>query len=496
MRAPGPKGVLLAGRFETRRRLGAGGLAEVFAATDRSTNTEVAVKLLHAHLARDGATCERFRREVAIARALEHPGIVRVFDLHEHQGRPLISMELLRGRTLHERVLREGPVPPQEARRIALEICCALRAAHHEGVVHRDLKPQNVFLTAAGAVKVLDFGLARIAGQARLTVGDAVAGTPGYIAPEVLAGEGGDARADLYALGAVWFEMLTGRRACDSGALRIEGRDAEVLQRALEPDPERRFLDASQLLRALGGTAVPAPPPAAPPLSAGDYDVLVHDVVRPRAPMQPIESVLQQLGAGASLGWKWRLLGAGQAVLVSGASRKTAEVAAALCAAQGLPVTVRPVSRRPASEEWLARHGGWILALLTGAATAVLCAIFAASYAWVAGALALGYALSWGLRPPASEAPLSGLPAHTSSLLRLADGVARRARVVRARRPALAALAQQAEDAARRAQAAGDDDAMAQRLLEMAASMDDALATPGETNRGSAAHHVRCKGPA
>ncbi len=212
--------------------------------------------------------------------------------------------------------------------------------------------------------------------------------------------------------------------------------------------------------------------------------------------MQPIESVLQQLGAGASLGWKWRLLGAGQAVLVSGASRKTAEVAAALCAAQGLPVTVRPVSRRPASEEWLARHGGWILALLTGAATAVLCAIFAASYAWVAGALALGYALSWGLRPPASEAPLSGLPAHTSSLLRLADGVARRARVVRARRPALAALAQQAEDAARRAQAAGDDDAMAQRLLEMAASMDDALATPGETNRGSAAHHVRCKGPA
>src|SRR5215475_8648799 len=131
------------------------------AATDRATGAEVAVKLLHAHLARDAATCERFRRELAIARSLEHPGIVRVFDLHEHQGRPAISMELLRGRTLHERLLLEGPLPPQEARRIAREICCALRAAHHEGIVHRDLKPQNVFLTSAGAVKILDFGLAR-----------------------------------------------------------------------------------------------------------------------------------------------------------------------------------------------------------------------------------------------------------------------------------------------------------------------------------------------
>src|SRR6267143_489733 len=261
-----------------------------------------------AHLVQDPGTRERFRRELSIARSLEHPGIVRVFDLHAHQDRPFISMELLHGRTLHQRLLQDGPLPAEEARRIAQAICSALRAAHREGVMHRDLKPQNVFLTHAGTVKVLDFGVARLAGQSRLTAQNALSGTPGYIAPEVLAGQAGDARADLYALGAIWFEMLSGRRWSDSSAPPIEGRDA-----------------------------VPPPPPAALPLSAGDYDVLVHDVVRPRAPLGPIDRVLERLGTRAPLRWKWRLLGAGQAVLVSGASRRTAEAAAALCAAQGLP---------------------------------------------------------------------------------------------------------------------------------------------------------------
>src|SRR5882724_2942438 len=156
LRSPGPTAVLLAERFELRGRIGAGGLAEVFAARDRATGAEVAVKLLHAHLVQDQSTRERFRRKLSIARSLEHPGIVRVFDLHSHQGRPFISMELLRGRTLHQRLLQDGPLPPEEARRIAQAICSALRAAHREGVIHRDLKPQNVFLTQAGTVKVLD----------------------------------------------------------------------------------------------------------------------------------------------------------------------------------------------------------------------------------------------------------------------------------------------------------------------------------------------------
>jgi hypothetical protein len=471
--------VLLAGRFELRGRIGAGGLAEVFAARDRATGAEVAVKLLHAHLVQDPGTRERFRRELSIARSLEHPGIVRVFDLHAHQDRPFISMELLHGRTLHQRLLQDGPLPAEEARRIAQAICSALRAAHREGVIHRDLKPQNVFLTEAGTVKVLDFGVARLAGQSRLTAQNALAGTPGYIAPEVLAGEAGDARADLYALGAIWFEMLSGRRWSDSSAPPIEGRDAEALQRALEPDPELRFLDAGQFLRALGGTAVPPPPPAALPLSAGDYDVLVHDVVRPRAPLRSIDRVLERLGTRAPLCWKWRLLGAGQAVLVSGASRRTAEAAAALCAAQGLPATVRPIARRPRSEEWLGRYGGSLLAGLCGLSTVGLCALLAESALWAALGVGAGYVLSWGLRPPASQAPLSGLPAQESSLLRLADGVTRRAQALRSRRPALSGLAREAETAALQARAAGDDESLAQRLLELAASLDDALALEG-----------------
>src|SRR2546425_3236534 len=177
--------MILGGRFEVLRPLGAGGLAEVYAARDLVTGVEVAVKILHEHLAREEQIAERFRRELAVTRALDHPGIVRVYDLHEHDGRPFFTMELLHGETLAER-LRRGPLQNEEARRIAREICVALQAAHRAGVVHRDLKPHNIFLTDSGAVKVLDFGLARVAGWARLTAQSTVMGTPGYLAPELL----------------------------------------------------------------------------------------------------------------------------------------------------------------------------------------------------------------------------------------------------------------------------------------------------------------------
>jgi hypothetical protein len=501
-------GNLLAGRFELESRLGAGGLAEVFAARDRLSGAEVAIKILHPHLAFDRALAGRFRREMAITRGLDHPGIVRVFDLHEHRGRPLFSMELLRGRTLADLLLLEGPLPPEAARQIAKQICAALQAAHARGVVHRDLKPQNVFVTAGGAVKLLDFGLARVVGQARLTSKSAVLGTPGYIAPELWSGQPPDARADLYALGATLFELLTGRTPFASSdpygvarlqqePLRLEGLgdgDARLLRRALDPDPEQRFLDAAQMLRALSGETVPRPPATPPPLSAGEYDVLVHDVVHPfHLARPPIARVLDRLGAEACARWRLRLLGAGQAVLVSGASRGTAEAAAQLCAEHGLPATVRPISLRPRSEEWLARHGGWALALLCAAAAGLLAGLLELHLSCVAAGAAAGYLLSWGLRPPASAAPLSGLPGQGSSLGRLADGIARRAERLRRGGNDLSAdlqelvrasddatglarglVAAEATDAARQAM-----DLLTSRLLQLASALDDALAERG-----------------
>jgi hypothetical protein len=509
-------GEVLAGRFELVRRIGAGGLAEVYAAHDRVSRGEVAIKILHAHLAEDRDLAERFRREMAVTRALDHPGIVRVFDLHEHDGRPFFSMELLQGKTLYEAMLQEGRLKPEDARRIAREICAALQAAHRAGVVHRDLKPQNVFVTQSRAIKLLDFGLARVAGQTRLTSKTAILGTPGYIAPELFAGQRPDARADLYALGATYFEMLTGKRpfassdpygvpAMQREPIAVDGlaeTDAAILRRALDPDPEQRFLDASQMLRALTGESVPRPPATPPPMSAGEYDVLVHNVVRPVELLQkrpPIVKVLDRLGAQAGPQWRFRLLGAGQAVLVSGASRRTAEAAAAVCAEHGLPATVRPVSLRPWSEEWMARHGGWVLALLCAGGAGLIALVMDDSQWWIAAGAMAGYLLSWGLRPPPSKAPLVGLPGQDSTMARLADGIARRAERLRkgkqdlpaAHQAAVDELVRAANDAtglARQATAEAPPDSgpalhamdlLTSRLLQIATALDDALAQEG-----------------
>src|SRR5207249_9510109 len=145
---------------------------------------------------------------------------------------------LLNGETLAER-LKRGPMSGEEARRVCAEACAALQTAHRAGVVHRDLKPHNIFLTDSGAVKVLDFGLARVAGWARLTAQSTVMGTPGYLAPELLGGSGADARADTYALGAVLYEMLTGKRAFPGSDLYM------VLRRQREGPPA----DADALLK-------------------------------------------------------------------------------------------------------------------------------------------------------------------------------------------------------------------------------------------------------
>ena len=363
-------GKVLAGRFELLRPLGAGGLAEVWVARDLTTDAEVAVKALHEHLVKDAGLAERFRRELAVTRGLAHPGIVRVFDLYEHVeegmlARPIFAMELLKGKTLAEQ-LKAGALPAGAARRVARAIAEALQVAHHQGVVHRDLKPQNIFLCDDGKVKLLDFGLARAAGWSRLTAQSTLMGTPGYIAPEILMGKTADARADLYSLGAVLFEMLTGRRAfpvADAyAALRDKGApppspralaplvteaDDALVRRALEPDPEKRFLDAGQIVGELDGQKAAAPQPASIALTAGGFDVVVQHSWK--QPGKALKKVAARLGLRRTgLGWRIRLAFSGSNALVSGASRESAEAVATACRDEGLAVAVvesKPISK-------------------------------------------------------------------------------------------------------------------------------------------------------
>jgi eukaryotic-like serine/threonine-protein kinase len=207
----------LGGRYRLEALLATGGMGEVWAARDLLLGRAVAVKVLGGALAGDGRAAERLRREARAAARLEHPGIARVLDLGEHDGRPYLVMELLEGESLDARIGRAGPMAPAEAARIVAAVADALEAAHQAGVVHRDVKPGNVFLTTAGEVKVLDFGIASAAGEAALTTGDLI-GTAAYLAPERALGHRATPAADVYALGVVLYELLAGRRPFEAGS--------------------------------------------------------------------------------------------------------------------------------------------------------------------------------------------------------------------------------------------------------------------------------------
>jgi eukaryotic-like serine/threonine-protein kinase len=201
----------LGGRYRMEALLGSGGMGEVWAARDLLLDRVVAVKVLGPAFAGDGRAAERLRREARAAGRLEHPGIARVLDLGEDGGRPYLFMELLEGESLAERIGRDGAMAPAEAARVVAAVADALEAAHQAGIVHRDVKPGNVFLGEDGSVKVLDFGIASAAGEAALTTGDLI-GTAAYLAPERALGRRATAAADVYALGVVLYELLAGRR--------------------------------------------------------------------------------------------------------------------------------------------------------------------------------------------------------------------------------------------------------------------------------------------
>ena len=202
------------GRYELHRRLARGGMADVFLARDQLLDRPVAVKVLFPEFATDPSFVERFRREAQSAANLNHPNIVSVYDWGQEQGTYFIVMEYIDGRSLADILRTEGPLHPQRAAEVASDIAAALGFAHRNGVVHRDVKPGNVLISPTGQVKVADFGIARALGadpESNLTQAGSVMGTATYFAPEQAQGLPLDPRSDLYSLGVVLYEVVTGR---------------------------------------------------------------------------------------------------------------------------------------------------------------------------------------------------------------------------------------------------------------------------------------------
>jgi serine/threonine protein kinase/tetratricopeptide (TPR) repeat protein len=269
------------GRYEILGPLGAGGMGEVYRARDFELEREVAVKVLPEAVSRDPSRLERFRREARAVARLAHPNILEIWDFGESEGLVYAVTELLEGDSLRSRLERR-PVGWLEARTIAVAVAEGLAAAHEKGIIHRDIKPENIFITADGRVKVLDFGLARTLEplsteadtkslEMNLTREGTVLGTVGYMSPEQAVGVPSDQRGDIFSLGCVLYEMLSGRRPFqgpsssetimavvrdDPPALTVAGEPAapelaSIVSRCLEKRPERRFQSAADLAFAL-----------------------------------------------------------------------------------------------------------------------------------------------------------------------------------------------------------------------------------------------------
>ncbi|MFN8559102.1 MAG: serine/threonine-protein kinase [Dehalococcoidia bacterium] len=294
-------GAILSGRYLVVRELAAGGMGVVFEATDLRTGGRVAVKCLHAHFARDPQFIARLGREARIAASIRSPRAVRVLDLDADGPTHYLVMEYVAGEDLAEKLERQGRLAVEEALDLCIEIGRALEGAHAVGVVHRDLKPNNVKVTEEGEVKVLDFGIARVENQPGITGTNVFTGTPEYCAPERLDGLG-DIRSDIYSVGVMLYELVAGVRPFTGPtafAVLRQHRVAtppplpvavpvavqQIIARAMAKDPADRFQTPTELVQALWTARTGSSPSGRGPSLAGYRAAtpLPGTVVAPRA---------------------------------------------------------------------------------------------------------------------------------------------------------------------------------------------------------------------
>jgi tetratricopeptide (TPR) repeat protein/TolB-like protein/predicted Ser/Thr protein kinase len=284
-------GTLLAERYEILELLGQGGMGAVYKARDTELGRLVALKLIRADLASNPEILRRFKQELILAREVTHRNVIRIFDLGQAKGFKFITMEFVEGRDLRAVLRERGKLPPEETVRIIAQVCRALESAHAAGVVHRDLKPQNIMLDAKDRVYVMDFGIAHSLESPGMTQTGALMGTPEYMSPEQAKGIKVDARSDLFALGIIFYEMLTGISPykADTALATLLKRTQErppplaevdptipkaisdVVMKCLEIDRDHRYSTAREILEDLGHempTSVRTVAPTRPPTAA------------------------------------------------------------------------------------------------------------------------------------------------------------------------------------------------------------------------------------
>jgi serine/threonine-protein kinase len=314
-------GTVIKNEYKIYDEVGSGGIATVYVARDLKTNEMVAVKVIHPHIAKDLNTVKRFEREANLLMSLTDPHLVRVYDYGIEEDRHYLVMEYIGGRTLKAIIKEEGPLAVDRAMDIAQQVAEGLSVIHQQGVVHRDIKPQNLMVQTDGTVKVMDFGIARMADLSALTQSGFLVGTPHYISPEQAMGQRVDHRSDIYSLGVVLYEMLMGKVLFDGDSpvtvalmhvkdpvpsLRLQRTDIppqveQLVDKCLDKEPGDRFQTAAVLANAIGSlrgepkAAVPQPAREAEPLATLYKEGMAHLIAeRWQEASQRFESVVAQ----------------------------------------------------------------------------------------------------------------------------------------------------------------------------------------------------------